>query len=72
VREQRLHRATGDYAKPEHVAREMSYAMSLFSKHPKWAIVNVTSKPIEEIASEIITLSRAKMNKSENNSKTRS
>jgi regulator of PEP synthase PpsR (kinase-PPPase family) len=70
VREQRLHRSTGDYAKPEHVAREMTYAMSLFSKHPKWAIIDVTSKPIEEIASEIITLSRPKIENSENNDKT--
>ncbi len=69
VREQRLHSSTGDYAKPEHVAQEMAYAMRLFNKHPKWAIIDVTSKPIEEIASEIITLSRPKSNNSENNSK---
>jgi len=69
VRDQRLHSSTGDYAKPEHVAQEMAYAMRLFSKNPKWAIIDVTSKPIEEIASEIITLSRPKSKNGENNSK---
>jgi len=32
------------------------YARNLFSKNPGWAIINVTNKPIEEIASEILTL----------------
>jgi regulator of PEP synthase PpsR (kinase-PPPase family) len=62
VRDQRLLRSTGDYAKPEYVAREMKYALNIFREHPKWAVINVTSKPIEEIASEILTLSRPKMN----------
>jgi len=57
VREQHLLRATGDYAKPEYVAKEMKYALHLFRMHPDWPVINVTSKPIEEIASEIIALS---------------
>ena len=60
VREQRLRRSTGDYAKPEYVVREMNYALTLYRMHPGWPVINVTSKPIEEIASEIISISRAK------------
>jgi len=60
VREQRFLGATGDYAKPEYVVKEMNYALHLFHMHPDWPVINVTSKPIEEIASEIIALSRRK------------
>jgi regulator of PEP synthase PpsR (kinase-PPPase family) len=65
VREQRLHRSTGDYAKPEYVAREMKYALNIYRINPVWPVINVTSKPIEEIASEIITLSRSNIDNSE-------
>ena len=34
--------------------KELDYAERIFSKHPKWKIINVTKKPIEEIASEIL------------------
>jgi regulator of PEP synthase PpsR (kinase-PPPase family) len=61
VREQRLRRSTGDYAKPEYVVREMNYALTLFRLHPGWPVINVTSKPIEEIASEIISISRSRL-----------
>jgi regulator of PEP synthase PpsR (kinase-PPPase family) len=54
VREERLNRVTGDYAKPDHVCQEMKYAMNLFDQHPDWPVIDVTSKPIEEIASEIL------------------
>ena len=57
VREEHLNKATGDYAKPEYVKREMRYALKIFTEHPAWPIIDVTSKPIEEIASEIIALS---------------
>lgn len=61
VREERLLRSTGDYAKPEYVAKEMNYALQLFGMHPDWPVINVTSKPIEEIASEIITTTRSRV-----------
>ena len=57
VREERFSGATGDYAKPEYVCKEMKYALSLYSRHPLWPVIDVTSKPIEEIASEILALS---------------
>jgi regulator of PEP synthase PpsR (kinase-PPPase family) len=48
--------STGDYATFEHVTRELRYAHSIFHMHPKWAVINVTSKAIEEIASEILSM----------------
>lgn len=48
--------ATGDYATVSHVTRELRYAHSIYQLHPKWAVINVTSKAIEEIASEITSI----------------
>ncbi len=55
VRDEHLSGATGDYAKPEFVRKEMQYAINIFNSHPQWPVIDVTSKPIEEIASEILT-----------------
>ena len=56
VRHQHLGGTTGYYADPDFVRRELQYALRIFSKPPVWPVIDVTSKPIEEIASEIITL----------------
>ena len=46
---------TGSYSSRSHVQKELNYASRIYSTHPKWTIVNVTNKPIEEICSEILT-----------------
>jgi regulator of PEP synthase PpsR (kinase-PPPase family) len=55
----------GDYDDIEFVRMELMYARKIYSEQPGWAIINVTNKPIEEIASEILTLKgeRGKGNK---------
>ncbi|GAB4369675.1 MAG: pyruvate, water dikinase regulatory protein [Calditrichia bacterium] len=58
VREQHLQGATGFYADLDHVRREVIYALRIFEQEPKWPVINVTGKPIEEIASEILSLVR--------------
>jgi regulator of PEP synthase PpsR (kinase-PPPase family) len=45
-----------DYADQECVRIELMYARRYFHKHPEWTIVNVTNKPIEEIATEIVAI----------------
>jgi regulator of PEP synthase PpsR (kinase-PPPase family) len=50
-----LRNATGDYAQADHVQRELRYARMLFAR-AGWRTINVTDKPIEEIASEILAL----------------
>jgi regulator of PEP synthase PpsR (kinase-PPPase family) len=55
-RHEHLGGGTGDYATYEHVSRELRFAHSIYQMHPKWAVINVTSKAIEEIASEILSV----------------
>jgi regulator of PEP synthase PpsR (kinase-PPPase family) len=54
VRQKYLKNATGNYADPEHVRREVRYAMRIFNRFPRWRRILVTNKPIEEISSEIL------------------
>ena len=56
ARQNYLGGAIGDYDDIEYVRMELMYARNIYSKNPGWAIINVTNKPIEEIASEILTL----------------
>jgi len=61
ARQDRLGGTPNDYANPDYVRRECTYATQIFSSQPKWQRINVTSKAIEEIASEIIALMPKKM-----------
>lgn len=63
-RAQDLAGGAGDYAKVEQVRAELMYAQSVFARAPKWHVVDVTNKPIEEIASEILSIrSKSKVRK---------
>lgn len=55
ARDKYLGGLTGNYSSFSHVQKELNYALRIFKTHPKWTIVNVTQKPIEEISSEILT-----------------
>jgi regulator of PEP synthase PpsR (kinase-PPPase family) len=48
--------ALRDYADPEFVRIELMHARHFYARHPRWSIVNVTNKPIEEIASEVLAI----------------
>lgn len=54
VREEYLAHRTGDYADLNYVRRELAYAKRIFRERPDWPLIDVTNKPIEEIASEIL------------------
>jgi regulator of PEP synthase PpsR (kinase-PPPase family) len=56
VRQERFRGSMGEYANPEYVKKEMRYAINIFDRQPKWSVIDVTSKPIEEIAAEILAL----------------
>ena len=47
-----------DYTNPEIVYKELLNARKIFELHPEWSVVNVTNKPIEEIATEILSIIR--------------
>lgn len=49
--------ATPDYTSVEFVRRELTHAREIFSKYG-WPVIQVTNKPIEEIASEILKVKR--------------
>lgn len=56
-RDEYLKGAAGpDYADPETVRIELIQARQYFARHPGWSVINVTNKPIEEIATEILAL----------------
>jgi regulator of PEP synthase PpsR (kinase-PPPase family) len=48
--------AVEGYADPEYVRIELMHARQFYGRHPLWAVVNVTNKPIEEIATEILAV----------------
>jgi regulator of PEP synthase PpsR (kinase-PPPase family) len=56
ARSEYLHGAAGEYADQEQVRLELMHARSFYCKHPRWAVINVTNKPIEELATEIIAV----------------
>jgi hypothetical protein len=60
ARQNYLGGAVSEYDDIEYVRMELMYARKIFVKNPGWVIVNVTNKPIEEIASEILILKGAK------------
>lgn len=60
VRDAHLGGAAGAYASLEHVKEELRYAHDFFEKNPGWSVVDVTNKPIEEIAFEIMEIIRTR------------
>ena len=58
IRNLHLGGLAGSYSNKTHVARELNYALRIYRMHPKWTIINVTHKPIEEISSEILSILR--------------
>jgi len=44
------------YADLDHIKKEVTYAYEVFERRRDWPLVDVTTKPIEETASEVISL----------------
>lgn len=49
-----------EYAMREHVMQEIRYARKIFSQHPTWPVIDVTSKAIEETASIILNINQTR------------
>lgn len=60
IRQQRLKHlgmpTDASYGTRQHIEKEISYSREIFRKHPKWPIIDVTSKAIEETAADILRL----------------
>ena len=67
VRNEYLKGHAPKYASYEHVKEELKYANRLYSMHPGWSKVQVTARPIEEIANNIIRIYRRKHKMKKNN-----
>lgn len=57
VRQQYLGGFSTDYTSLSVVKHELNYAMKFFCQH-EWPIIRVTNKPIEEIATEILSIKK--------------
>jgi regulator of PEP synthase PpsR (kinase-PPPase family) len=58
VRAERLGTKSTGYADLDTVRREMAYAYELFDRRRDWPLLDMTAKPIEEAASEIMMIAR--------------
>jgi regulator of PEP synthase PpsR (kinase-PPPase family) len=56
ARVERMGTAAFGYADLDYIKRELAYAYRLFDRRRDWPLVDVTSKPIEEAASEVVAL----------------
>ncbi|MEI7499456.1 MAG: pyruvate, water dikinase regulatory protein [Bacteroidota bacterium] len=57
ARQQYLGGATGEYSSVDFVRKELNWAQNIFDRF-EWPVIQVTNKPIEEIASEILAIKR--------------
>ncbi|MGB9870879.1 MAG: pyruvate, water dikinase regulatory protein [Anaerolineae bacterium] len=55
ARVRRISQLVSEYADLHHVRAEVVYALDLFHRHG-WPVVDMTSKPIEEAAAEVVAL----------------
>ena len=44
------------YGMRDHIQKESGYAQEIFRRHPDWPIIDVTTKAIEETASDILRI----------------
>lgn len=55
IREQHLGGNVGEYAKQSHILKDLEHAHSIYKRQPKWTIIDITNKPVEEISMEILS-----------------
>jgi regulator of PEP synthase PpsR (kinase-PPPase family) len=64
LRESRLEQlgleADAKYADPVHVEQEIEWCQEFFEHHPRWRIMNISNKAIEEVAASIVSTYKAR------------
>jgi len=58
VRAERIGTMKKGYSNLDHVRQEIAYAYEILDRRRDWKIIDVTSKPIEEVAVEVLSLLR--------------
>jgi regulator of PEP synthase PpsR (kinase-PPPase family) len=51
-----LIRHSTPYVDLDHIRQELAYGLAIFQHAPFWPIIDVTNKPIEETASEVVNI----------------
>eukprot|EP01018_Ginkgo_biloba_P009724 Gb_34413 [translate_table: standard] len=54
-----------NYSEMEHIRRELEYGNKLFARSPRWPVIEVTGKAIEEIAAVILRIYHERKQKTE-------
>jgi regulator of PEP synthase PpsR (kinase-PPPase family) len=49
------------YGAREHIESEIAYSREIFRRHPRWPVIDVTNKAIEETAADILRLYKERM-----------
>jgi regulator of PEP synthase PpsR (kinase-PPPase family) len=50
-----------DYARRDHIVRELQYARDIFSAHPHWPVIDVSDRAIEETAAILLRIREQRM-----------
>jgi len=50
-----------NYADPKYVREELKYSHEIFHHNPRWAIIDITGKAIEEMAEEVCSVTVDKL-----------
>lgn len=58
-----LHYSTTNYSEMDHIRQELEYASKLFAQNPRWPVIDVTGKAIEETAAVIVRIYHEKTEK---------
>jgi regulator of PEP synthase PpsR (kinase-PPPase family) len=45
-----------DYGETQHVLEELKYSHQIFRENPRWAVMDITGKAVEEMANEVCSL----------------
>lgn len=51
-----LHYSKSNYSEMDHIRQELDYGNKLFSQNPRWPVIDVTGKAIEETAAVIVRI----------------
>lgn len=45
-----------NYGDPKHIKEELRYSHEIFRKNPRWSVIDITGKAIEEVANEVCSV----------------
>ncbi len=58
ARLKKLKQKQSDYARIDAIVQELNYCREIYRQHPKWGIIDVTGRAVEEVATDVRALIR--------------